>query len=156
MRKLDGTLLRHNDRVPFYRTANQSLTKAALLYGLMEQYDTAIEKFEEIARSALASQLTRYSVKDHLFKALLCSLCQASPSDTSLLLDKYKGLDSTFGGTRECQLIEQLLNAWDQDSVKDFEEHLSQFDRLLPLDDWKTSLLLRVKKYFEEDPGVEL
>jgi alpha-soluble NSF attachment protein len=58
-----------------YRTANANLLKVAALNATLEKYQEAIQTFDEIIKVALASQLTKYSVKDHMFKSLLCSLC---------------------------------------------------------------------------------
>ena len=58
-----------------YRTANASLLKVALLNGMLGKYQAAIDTFDEVVKVAHASPLTKYSVKDHLFRAMLCSLC---------------------------------------------------------------------------------
>ena len=74
--------------------------------------------------------------------------------DSQILLEKYTALDSGFASSREKQLIEDILDAWHQDDLEAFTEHLTQFDRLMPLDDWKTTLLLRIKKFFEQEPDL--
>ena len=47
----------------------------ALLYGTIGKYQEAIDTFDDVIKVALGSPLTKYSVKDHLFRAMLCSLC---------------------------------------------------------------------------------
>jgi alpha-soluble NSF attachment protein len=41
----------------------------------LEQYERAIEKFEQVARANVDNQLTKWSLKDYFLKAGLCHLC---------------------------------------------------------------------------------
>jgi alpha-soluble NSF attachment protein len=74
--------------------------------------------------------------------------------DTQLLLDKYVSLDSGFASSRERQLIDEIVGAWQNDDLDSFTQSLTQFDRIIPLDEWKTMLLLRIKKLFEQEPDL--
>ena len=49
-------------------------------------------------------------------------------------LDRYKEMDYTFGSSRECKLLDDLTN------------DVFEYDSISPLDPWKTTMLLRVKK----------
>ena len=74
--------------------------------------------------------------------------------DSQVLLEKYAAFDAGFSSSREKQLIDEIIEAWNNDDVDAFTEQLTQFDRLMPLDDWKTTLLLRIKKFFEQEPDL--
>jgi alpha-soluble NSF attachment protein len=54
--------------------ANKSSLKAADLAALDGQYTKAIERYEQVAKSSLNSNLTKWSVKDYYFKAEACYL----------------------------------------------------------------------------------
>jgi alpha-soluble NSF attachment protein len=66
-------------------------------------------------------------------------------------LSKYQGMDSSFSGTRECALIEKLIQAIENNDSEEFSQSLAEFDRMTKLDDWKTSLLLLVKRNIQSD-----
>ena len=56
------------------RLANKSRLKAADIAALVEQYPRAIERYEQVAKASLNSNLTKWSVKDYYFKAEACYL----------------------------------------------------------------------------------
>lgn len=55
-------------------------------------------------------------------------------------------MDPTFAGTRECNLVVKLVQALENESSEEFSQALADFDKMTKLDEWKTALLLRVKK----------
>lgn len=54
--------------------ANKSWLKAADIAALCGQYSRAIERYEQVAKASLNSNLTKWSVKDYYFKAEACYL----------------------------------------------------------------------------------
>lgn len=65
-------------------------------------------------------------------------------------LESYRELDPTFASTREHQLLVDLLEAVEKNDQESFSEKLYMFDRMSTLDQWKTTMLLRVKSNIEE------
>jgi alpha-soluble NSF attachment protein len=65
-------------------------------------------------------------------------------------LESYRELDPTFASTREHQLLADLLEAVEKNDQESFSEKLYMFDRMSTLDQWKTTMLLRVKNNIEE------
>ena len=61
-------------------------------------------------------------------------------------LDRYKEMDYTFGSSRECKLLDDLTNDVENMNVDDFTEHVFEYGSISPLDPWKTTMLLCVKK----------
>jgi Soluble NSF attachment protein, SNAP len=51
--------------------------------------------------------------------------------DTQLLLDKYVSLDSGFASSRERQLIDEIVGAWQNDDLDSFTQSLTQEPDLL-------------------------
>ncbi len=93
----------------------------ATFAGQLEQYDKAIEKFEQVGVTSLDNNLTKYSAKQYFMNAGLCHLCKVRLWHTEIILnaqdvvtakralERYKDLDATFGPTRECQLLQVSL-----------------------------------------------
>lgn len=135
-------------------TANTCLLKLAQIAATMENYPLAIERFEEIAKSSMNNTLTKYSVKDYLFKALLCHLCSNDVSESKMTLEKYSLMDPSFTSTREFKFLHDIIQDFENDDIEAFTSHVSDFDRLLKLDHWKATLLLRIKNRFDEEPSL--
>jgi Soluble NSF attachment protein, SNAP len=57
------------------RQANACLLKVAQFAGTLEDYERAIEVFERVASKSLENNLTKWSVREYLFKCMICVLC---------------------------------------------------------------------------------
>lgn len=123
----------------------------AELAALEEDYRTAVDKFEAVAKSSLQNNLMKWSVKDYFLKAGICHLASGDMVATKRALDQYRELDNTFAGTRENALLMDLANSVEEGDQEGFSDKLFQYDQLSKLDKWKTTLLLRVKNHIEKD-----
>ncbi|KAE8700044.1 Alpha-soluble NSF attachment protein [Hibiscus syriacus] len=137
-------------------SANQCKQKIAQFAAQIEQYQKAIEIYEDIARQEVTNNLLKYGVKGHLLNAGICQLCKGDVVAITNALERYQDLDQTFSGTRECRLLTDIASAMDEEDITKFTDALKEFDSMTPLDSWKTTLLLRVKeklkaKELEED-----
>jgi len=131
--------------------ANSCNLKVAEFAGQLEQYEKAISIFEQVASDSLANQLAKWSVKDYFFKSGLCHLCVGDPISGARAFDKYDSMDPSFPQTRESKLLRSLLDAINQEDIEAFTDLVYEFDQLTKLDNWKTSLLLRIKKSIGDD-----
>ncbi|GMP96962.1 hypothetical protein CsSME_00045387 [Camellia sinensis var. sinensis] len=88
-------------------TANQCRQKVAQFSAQLEQYQQAIEIYEDIARRSLNNNLLKYGVKGHLLNAGIGQLCKGKGDTVAInnALEKYQDLDPTFSGTREYKLL---------------------------------------------------
>ncbi|GLT31539.1 hypothetical protein SLA2020_062700 [Shorea laevis] len=137
-------------------SANQCKQKVAQFAAQLEQYQKAIEIYEEIARQSLNNNLLKYGVKGHLLNAGICQLCKGDVVAINNALERYQELDPSFSGTREYKLLADIASSIDEEDVAKFTDVVKEFDSMTPLDPWKTTLLLRVKeklkaKEMEED-----
>lgn len=137
-------------------SANQCKQKVAQFAAQLEQYQKAIDIYEDIARQSLNNNLLKYGVKGHLLNAGICQLCKGDDVAITTALERYQELDPTFSGTREYRLLADIADSLEQEDVGKFTDVVKEFDSMTPLDSWKTTLLLRVKeklksKELEED-----
>ncbi|KAJ3353843.1 hypothetical protein HDU83_006335 [Entophlyctis luteolus] len=102
--------------------ADGCFIKAATLAAQLEDFESAVGIFEDVASRAVDGKLTKWSVKEYLFKAGICLLN-----------------------------IRKLTDAVESGNVEDFTNSVVEYDRISKLDAWKTSLLLRVKKTIGEE-----
>ncbi|KAJ0915005.1 putative NSF attachment protein [Helianthus annuus] len=127
-------------------SANQCRLKIAQYAAELEQYQKAIEIYEDIAKQALNNNLLKYGVRGHLLNAGICQLCKGDVVAITNALEKYEDLDPTFSGSREYKLLTALAASIDEEDVEKFTDAIKEFDSITKLDAWKTTLLLRVKE----------
>ncbi|WRX21116.1 hypothetical protein QQP08_013603 [Theobroma cacao] len=114
-------------------SANQCKQKVAQFAAQIEQYQKAIEIYEEIARQSLTNNLLKYGVKGHLLNAGICQLCKGDVVAITNALERYQELDPTFSGTRECKLLADIASAIDEEDVTKFTDVVKEFDSMTPL-----------------------
>jgi len=135
-------------------SANQAWLKVAELSAQEEEYKQAIQLYEKVAQSSADSQLGRHSVKDYLFKAILCRFAmEAKAGDCKTVsdtLEKYKDRYPMWDGSRECKLIEGCLLAFNADEVDKFTELVYKYDQISRLDAWTSKVLLDIKTIIKE------
>jgi len=140
-------------------SASKNLVEVAYHSAELKKYDVAIKIYEKVAKDNRDSQLERWSVKGHLFSASLCHLARAAGADNletvKDVFEEYGDISELYKGTREFNLVMQLVMDMQNGSVDDFSLHLQEFDDISPLDEWKTNRLLEAKSYFTMDNGFE-
>ncbi|RHZ43701.1 hypothetical protein Glove_880g13 [Diversispora epigaea] len=132
--------------------ANNCLLKVATFAATLEQYDKAIEKFEQVATASLDNQLTKWSLKDYFLKAGLCHIAVGDHIGAKRAIERYCDMDVTFASTREYIFLENILEAVESGDVESFTNRVVEFDQLTKLDNWKTTILLRIKKSIQDEP----
>ncbi|WAR18276.1 SNAA-like protein [Mya arenaria] len=127
-------------------SANKCLLKVAQYAAQLERYDQAIQIYEEIAMSCMDSSLLKYSAKDHFFRAAVSHLC-VDTLNCQQALQRYEELFPQFADARECK----LLKACEDEDADAFTDAIKEYDSISRLDQWTTTMLLRVKKRINQD-----
>ncbi|ELK18602.1 Alpha-soluble NSF attachment protein [Pteropus alecto] len=108
-------------------SANKCLLKVAGYAAQLEQYQKAIDIYEQVGTNAMDSPLLKYSAKDYFFKAALCHFC----------IDMLNA--------------KKLLEAHEEQNVDSYTEAVKEYDSISRLDQWLTTMLLRIKKTIQGD-----
>lgn len=131
--------------------ANKLWLKTADLVALEgKDYYKAIGLYERVAKSSIQNNLMKWSVKEYLLKAGICSLATGDIVGMNGALERYRDLDPSFTQQREHQLLVDLTQAVSDADQEAFAEKLFQYDQMSKLDKWKTTILLRIKNSIEE------
>lgn len=69
-------------------------------------------------------------------------------------LERYGKQDTTFTSTREAKFITALLEALDEGDDEKFTNVVYEYDQVTKLDNWKTAILLKVKRGMQQAPGL--
>lgn len=136
--------------------ANTMRVKVASLNALAGNYGDAAETFESIAQSALTNNLLKYGARDHLLRAGLCRLCMSDLIGAQRAVEKYNSMDSSFSSSREGRLLDAVVNAADEGDVDAFTNHVFEYDSISKLDEWKTSILLKIKNTIKAEDEPDL
>lgn len=126
-------------------SANKCLLKVALYAAELESYKKAISIYEQVGTNALESSLLKYSAKEYFFRAALCHLCN-DVVDAPMALGRYEEMYPAFQDSRECKLVKALLEHLEAQNVDGFTDSVKEYDQISRLDQWYTTMLLRVKK----------
>ncbi|KAI6153627.1 soluble NSF attachment protein [Pisolithus tinctorius] len=135
-------------------TANACFKDAADLHAELEKYPAAIQRYEQVADQSLTSALTKYSVKDYWLKACLCALAMKDSITAKRNIQKYMAQDPTFASTRECKFVNAIIDAIQADDQQAFTGCVVEYDQVTKLDNWKTSILLKIKRTIESEPTI--
>ncbi|XP_068256982.1 alpha-soluble NSF attachment protein [Nyctibius grandis] len=126
-------------------SANKCLLKVATYAAQLEQYQKALEIYEQVGTTAMDSPLLKYSAKEHFFKAALCHFC-IDMLNAKLAVQKYEEMFPAFTDSRECKLLKKLLDAHEEQNVDAYTDAVKEYDSISRLDQWLTTMLLRIKK----------
>ncbi|KAJ2655600.1 vesicular-fusion protein S17 [Coemansia sp. RSA 1200] len=122
----------------------------ATLAAQLQKYERAIEIFESTAETSIDNPLAKWSIKDYFFKAALCRLAIPDDVGAAEALERYKDLDPGFTNTRECKFLDEIIGDIKRGDMQAFTDHTALYDQISQLDNWKTSLLLRIKRHISE------
>jgi len=131
------------------------LLKVAQYSAQLEKYHKAIEIYEQVGKASLDNNLLKWSVKEYFLKAGLCHLCASDLVSAKRALEKYQEMDCTFTSQRECKLLLDLIKAYENYDAEAFTAAVVEYDSVSKLDQWKTTILLRIKNSISnEDTGL--
>uniref|UniRef100_A0A7N6AZ18 N-ethylmaleimide-sensitive factor attachment protein, beta b n=1 Tax=Anabas testudineus TaxID=64144 RepID=A0A7N6AZ18_ANATE len=142
------------EKVPLHcqHSANKCLLKVGAYCAQLEQYQKAIEIYEQVGANTMDNPLLKYSAKEYFFKAALCHFI-VDELNAKIAVEKYEEMFPAFSDSRECKLLKKLLEAHEEQNSEAFTEAVKEFDSISRLDQWHTTLLLRIKKTIQGDEG---
>uniref|UniRef100_A0AAR2IU91 N-ethylmaleimide-sensitive factor attachment protein, alpha b n=1 Tax=Pygocentrus nattereri TaxID=42514 RepID=A0AAR2IU91_PYGNA len=153
---IDKAIAHYEQAADYYKgeestsSANKCLLKVASYAAQLEQYPKAIEIYEQVGTHAMDSTLLKYSAKDYFFKAALCHFC-IDMLNAKLALQKYEEMFPAFSDSRECKLVKKLLDAYEEQNVDAYTDSVKEYDTISRLDQWLTTMLLRIKKTIQDN-----
>merc|ERR1711970_422892 len=100
-------------------SANKCMLKVAQYAAQLENYDRAIEIYEQVAASALESSLLKYSAKEYFFRAALCHLCVDS-LNAQHAVQRYEEQYPAFSDSREAKLVKALVHHLEEEDIEAF------------------------------------
>jgi len=103
------------------------------------EFGTAAETFARVGQESMSNALLKFQAKGFFFNAVLCTLAQGDVVAADANLGRYKDIDYTFPGSRECKLCEDIIQSCKDMNAEAFTDAVYNFDQISKLDPWKTS-----------------
>lgn len=135
-------------------TASACYKDVADIAAQLEQYKRAISNYDKVIKQSLESPLTRFSVKDYFFKAGLCWLAAGDIVDAGRAIAEYTQMDPSFQQSREYKFLSGAIDAIEQGDQEQYTGLVVDYDKMTKLDNWKTTIMLKIKRSIDEEPGL--
>jgi alpha-soluble NSF attachment protein len=128
-------------------SSHKALIRVAHLCATLEpaELDKAADTFAKVAGECLSNNLLKFQAKGYFFNAFLCILARTDVVAADAALERFKEMDYTFPGSRECKLCEDVLQSFKDANADAFTDAIYNYDQISKLDPWKTTLLLKIK-----------
>lgn len=129
---------------------NKSLEKVGFLSADLGNYGDAAKIFEQLGYSSLELTTLKFGAKKHFLHAGFCFLAKGDVIAAQVGLGRYLAADPTFKDSREHKLYAEMISCYENLDVEYFTRTLTEYDRIMSLDPWETSVLLKIKKEIED------
>ncbi|KEG13585.1 putative soluble N-ethylmaleimide sensitive factor (NSF) attachment protein [Trypanosoma grayi] len=134
----------------------QSCTVAmAKIYGENDEFDKALTLYERLGNMTTEGPL-RHDAKEYFMRAMLCRLATVrddnryeKSAEAAEALSTYMTRDIYLKNTREAEFLQMCTEAVEGSDIEKFETAVSLLQEIRKLDDWKTHVLLVVKRNME-------
>jgi len=134
-------------------SANKCLLRVAQYSAQLEKYDKAIQIYQDVATSSLENSLLKYSAKEYMFRAALCHLC-VDTLNAQHALERYLQQYPAFQDSREYKLVKTLIEHLEEQNLDAFTDTIKEYDEISRLDQWFTTILLKIKKQLNDNPDL--
>uniref|UniRef100_H2M296 N-ethylmaleimide-sensitive factor attachment protein, beta b n=1 Tax=Oryzias latipes TaxID=8090 RepID=H2M296_ORYLA len=111
-------------------SANKCLLKVGAYCAQLEQYQKAIEIYEQVGATTMDNPLLKYSAKEYFFKASLCHFI-VDELNAKIAVEKYEEMFPAFSDSRECKLLKKLLEAHEEQNSEAFTEAVCHIKMLI-------------------------
>ncbi|XP_044750497.1 alpha-soluble NSF attachment protein-like [Coccinella septempunctata] len=127
--------------------------KIAHYCAIFEDYQKAIEIYQQIALAHIGGTLLKYNVQVYLFKAALCHLC-ADILCGKHVIQKYVELFPMFEDSNECKFLVEIVDRIEEDDLNGYIASKFEFTSKFRCDELVRTLLIRLEKILSN--GVDM
>jgi len=121
--------------------------KSCELKILSKQYEELpeiIKKYEKIANKYLKQPILKSNAKDLFFMSCLCFMANDDMIGAKKVMQSYCYEDPSFDGSREQQLVINMIECIGEKNRDEFQISTSEYNRMTPFSKVKTSLLAKI------------
>ncbi|CCK71029.1 alpha-soluble NSF attachment protein SEC17 KNAG_0F03670 [Huiozyma naganishii CBS 8797] len=126
--------------------ANKSYLKCADLKALDNRFMDASELYSKLIANSMGNRLSQWSLKEYYLKKGLCQLAATDSVAARRTLQEGQQEDPNFADSREFTLLQNLVEAYDENDTERLSSVAFDYDKFSKLDKWKTTILLKIKE----------
>ena len=93
-------------------------------------YEKAAAEFERVGKDSLSSNLLKFGAKANFFNAAICLMARGDIVAADAATARFKEMDYTFSGCRECKLVEDISAAFKDGNAEAFTDAVFNFDQI--------------------------
>ncbi|KAL3283407.1 hypothetical protein HHI36_006552 [Cryptolaemus montrouzieri] len=134
-------------------SAEMCSMKVAHYAAIFEDYQRAIEIYQQTALTHVGGTLLKYNIQTFLFKAALCHIC-ADILSGKHVIQKYVELFPMFEDSNECKFLFELVESIETDDLNGFVMAKFNFTSKFRCDELVKTLLMRIEKIISN--GIDL
>jgi alpha-soluble NSF attachment protein len=68
--------------------------------------------------------------------------------------EKYTTIEFSFATTKEYLFLQEIADSIEKGDFEGFSDSVTKWDKTNVVDEWKTKILLNIKKSIEEEPSL--
>jgi len=105
-------------------SSHKALIRVAHLAATLEppELERAADTFTKVGSECLTNNLLKFQAKGYFFNAFLCILARTDVFAADGALARFKKMDYTFPGSRECKLCDDVLQSFKDLNADSFTE----------------------------------
>ena len=105
-------------------SSHKALIRVAHLCATLEppELERAADVFAKVGGECLSNNLLKFQAKGYFFNAFLCILARTDVVAADGALNRFKDMDYTFPGSRECKLCEDVLQSFKDSNADAFTD----------------------------------
>lgn len=120
--------------------------EAAMLQASMKKYKQAADLFESVANEYVATNLLKYSAKEHYMSAVMCWMAEGDVTTALKKREAFQMADVQFNGSPQDTFLGNCLDAMVAAKPDDFATAVSEWESMSKLDPFRVKLLLAAKE----------
>ncbi|XP_069765134.1 alpha-soluble NSF attachment protein isoform X2 [Narcine bancroftii] len=145
----------YTDMGRFTIAAKHHISIAEIYESELVDIDKAIAHYEQAADyykgEESNSSANKCLLKIATYAAQLEQYPKAIEIYEQLALSKYEEMFPAFSDSRECKLVKKLLEAFEDQNIDSYTNAVKEYDSISRLDQWLTTMLLRIKKTIQAE-----
>jgi alpha-soluble NSF attachment protein len=123
--------------------ADACLEEVAEHCALTARYERAAETFEALALRSLQFNLRRFNAKTYYLRAGICTLAAGDAEHARRIRRRHKKQDFMYGSMAECQFLEDITRAYEEDDIHGYMDHIYNFNNFIQLTTFEMTILQR-------------
>lgn len=133
--------------------SNSCNIKVGQLLCEINKFNDALQIYEALAKISIDNNLLKYNVNEYLLHAGLCAILLNDIVTTEKAIERFKDISAIFDTSKQYKLLMDIIKTINDNDLDSFTIVIKDYDSISPFDNFKISLLTKIKKILENNTG---